>query len=29
MTIEGKVISGLGVAKIWVNKIKNLNISVN
>jgi len=26
MTIEGKVISGLGVAKIWVNKIKNIFI---
>ena len=24
MTIEGKVVSGLGVAKIWVNKIKDI-----
>ena len=24
MTIEGKVVSGLGVAKNWVNKIKNV-----
>ncbi len=24
MTIEGKVVSGLGVAKNWVNKIKNI-----
>jgi len=24
MTIEGKVISGLGVAKIWVSKIKKI-----
>ena len=24
VTIEGKVISGLGVAKIWVDKIKNI-----
>ena len=24
MTIEGKIVSGLGVAKIWVSKIKNI-----
>jgi len=24
MTLEGKVISGLGVAKIWINKIKDI-----
>jgi len=27
MTLEGKVISGLGVAKIWINKIKDIFFS--